>query len=424
MDVLFSRCCGLDVHQAEVVACALLDEGGRKPKKVLRTFPTMRHGLEQLREWLASLAITHVTMEGTGVYWRPVYSTLEGHVDITLVNARHVKAVPGRKTDVKDAEWLAKLLRHGLLRKSFVPDRDIRAIRDLCRYRQMLVQSQTTEKNRIIKLLEIIGIKLASVASDVFGTSGMLMLRAIAAGGCTAEQVAPMARGRLRSKLPELRLALDVLVEEHHRAMLSDQLARLDQTAADVARYDELLEKQVAPYEESLALLCTIDGIRRVAAIQIFAEVGPDVGSFPSAAQFASWAGTCPGQHQSGGKSFSTRRRKGNPYLQSILMECSLAATRKKGTYLTDKYRRLKSRRGSMRALFAIAHKLACAVHRVLQTHEPYRDLGGDYLDLRHKSSTAKALAKRLSSLGYDQHNVAALFERLKPAASAPQPQA
>jgi transposase len=342
-------------------------------------------------------------------------------VDITLVNARHVKAVPGRKTDVKDAEWLANLLRHGLLRKSFVPDRDIRAIRDLCRYRQMLVQSQTTEKNRIIKLLEIMGIKLASVASDVFGTSGMLMLRAIAAGGCTAEQIAPLARGRLRSKLPELRLALDVLVEEHHRAMLSDQLARLDQTAADVARYEALLEKQVAPYEESLALLCTIDGIRRIAAIQIFAEVGPDVGSFPSAAQFASWAGTCPGQHQSGGKSFSTRRRKGNPYLQSILMEASLAATRKKGTYLTDKYRRLKSRRGSMRALFAIAHKLACAVHRVLHTHEPYRDLGGDYLDLRHKSSTAKALAKRLRSLGYDQHNVAALFERLQPAVTAPQ---
>jgi transposase len=421
MEVVFSRCCGMDVHQASVVACALLDEGGRKPKKVVRTFPTMRQGLEQLRDWLASLAVTHVTMEGTGVYWRPVYSTLEGHVDIALVNARHVKALQGRKTDVNDAEWLASLLRHGLLRKSFVPAKDVRAIRDLCRYRRMLVQSQTTEKNRIIKLLEIIGIKLATVASDVFGTSGMLMLRAIAAGSCTAEQIAPLAKGRLRSKLPELRLALDVLVEEHHRVMLSDQLARLDQTAAEVARYDSLLEKQVAPYEESLALLCTIDGIRRIAAIEIFAEIGPDVASFPSAAQFASWAGTCPGQHQSGGKSFSTRRRKGNPYLQSILVEASLAATRKKATYFTDKYRRLKSRRGSMRALFAIAHKLACAVHRVLQTHEPYRDLGGNYLDLRHKRSTAHALAKRLQSLGYDQNNVVALFERLQPVASTTQ---
>jgi transposase len=424
MEVLYSRCCGLDVHQAEVVACALLEEGGRKPRKVVRSFPTMRQGLEQLRDWLASLEITHVTMEGTGVYWRPVYSILEGCVDITLVNARHVKAVPGRKTDVKDAEWLATLLRHGLLRKSFIPAKDIRAIRDLCRYRRMLVQSQTTEKNRILKLLEIIGIKLATVASDVFGTSGMLMLRAIAAGGSSAAQIAPLARGRLRSKLPELRLALDVLVEEHHRWMLNDQLARLDRTVQEVARYDELLEKQVAPYEESLALLCTIDGIRRIAAIEIFAEIGPDLASFPSAAHFASWAGTCPGQHQSAGKSLSTRRRKGNPYLQSILVEAALAATRKKGTYLADKYRRLKSRRGAMRALFAIAHKLACAVHRVLQTGELYQDLGGDYLDLRNKRSTAHALVKRLKSLGYDQHNVAALFDRRESSASTPQPQA
>lgn len=423
MEVLYPRCCGLDVHQAVIVACALMDEGGRKPKKVVRSFRTMRQGLEQLRDWLASLAITHVTMEGTGVYWRPVYATLEGHVDISLVNARHVKGVKGRKTDVNDAEWLASLLRHGLLRKSFVPAKDIRAIRDLCRYRRMLVQSQTTEKNRILKLLEIIGIKLASVASDVFGTSGMLMLRAIAAGSCTSEQVAALARGRLRSKLPELRLALDVLVEEHHRVMLNDQLARFDRTVAEVARYDELLNKQVAPYEEQLALLSTIDGIRRIAAIDIFSEIGPDVASFPTAAHFASWAGTCPGQHQSGGKSFSTRRRQGNPYLQSILVEASLAATRKKGTYLSDKYRRLKGRRGSMRALFAIAHKLANAVHRVLQTREPYRDLGGGYLDLRHKRSTVKALVKRLKGLGFDQHNIVALFERSAPIEVVAQPQ-
>lgn len=381
----------------------------------------MRQGLEQLRDWLSSLEITHVTMEGTGVYWRPVYAALEGHVDITLVNARHVKAVPGRKTDVKDAEWLATLLRHGLLRKSFVPEKEIRAIRDLCRYRRMLVQGQTTEKNRIMKLLEIMGVKLASVASDVFGVSGMLMLRAMAAGSGVSKELAHLARGRLRSKVPELRLALDVLVEEHHRIMLSDQLARLDRSAEDVARYDELLEKRVAPYEESLTLLCTIDGIRRIAAIEIFAEIGPNVASFPTAAHFASWAGTCPGQRQSGGKSFSARRRKGNPYLQSILVEASLAATRKKNTYLSDKYRRLKSRRGSMRALFAIAHKLACAVHRVLQTREPYHDLGGGYLDLRAKSSTAHSLVKRLKNLGYDQDTVAALFAPRAPVPTQPQ---
>ena len=411
MDVKFSRCCGLDVHQAEIVACAMLDEGARKPRRILRSFPAMRHGLEELRAWLLSLEVTHVTMEGTGVYWRPVYAVLEDHVDITLVNARHVKSVPGRKTDVKDAEWLATLLQHGLLQKSFIPSKEIRAIRDLCRYRRILVQSQTTEKNRILKLLAIIGIKLSTVVSDVFGVSGMLMLRAIAAGGCSAEQIAYLARGRMRSKLPDLRLALDVLLEEHHRSMLSDQLAQLDQTAREVARYNELLKQKMAPYEESLALLRTIDGIAHIASIEILAEVGPNLDSFPTAAHFASWVGTCPGQHQSAGKSLSTRRRKGNPYLQSILVESGLAATRKKNTYLSDKYRRLKSRRGSMRALFAIAHKLACAVHRVLQTREPYRDLGGAYLDQRSKRSTVHTLVKRLKTLGYDQHNIAALFE-------------
>lgn len=421
MDVVYSRCCGLDVHQATVVACAWIDDGGRRPRKIVETFRTMRQGLEQLRQWLQSHGITHVAMEGTGVYWRPVYSVLEGHVDLTLVNARHVKAVPGRKTDVNDAEWLGTLLRHGLLRKSFIPPKAIRVLRDLCRYRRMLVQNQTTEKNRIIKLLEITGIKLATVASDTFGASGMRMLRAIATNTLTSEQIADLAKGRLRAKLPDLRLALDVMLEEHHRMMLRDQLDRLDRTAAEIARYDALLEQHVAPYAKSLELLSSIDGIQRIAAIEIFSEIGPDLASFPSEAHFASWSGTCPGQHQSGGKSFPTRRRSGNPYIVSILFECAVAATRKKATYLSDKYRRLKSRRGPMRALFAIAHKLACAVYRVLQTGDVYRDLGPAYLDKRSGLSTARALVKRLQKMGYDEHNLAKLFELNRIA--VPQPQ-
>lgn len=420
METVIARCCGLDVHQATVTACVLLNEGARRRKKVLQTFRTMHNSLRELRDWLTSLEVTHVTLEGTGVYWKPVYAVLEGHFDLTLVNARHVKQLPGRKTDVNDAEWLATLLCHGLLRKSFVPDKDIRALRDLTRYRRMLVQSATSEKNRILKLLESMGIKLSSVASDVFGKSGMAMLRALADGDVPVEQLAQLAHSHLRKKLPELRLALDVLVQDHHRFMLRDQLARFDRTLDDIARYDARLAEVVAPYEAQIALLCSIDGIQRTAAIDIFAEIGPDLASFPTGAHFSSWVGTCPGNNESAGKQFTARRRRGNPYLQAILVECSLAATRKKNTYLKDKYYRLRARRGSMRALFAIAHKLTHAVHRVLTTGRPHQDLGATYLDRRNPRSIARQLVARLERLGLDHAELSLLFRGPNP--EAPQP--
>lgn len=239
MEVVVECGCGLDVHRSTVVACVLQGAPGRKPKKVVRTFGTMQRDIEDLRTWLKSFDVTDVAMEGTGVYWMPVYALLEGHVDLWVVNARHVAKVPGRKTDVTDAQWLASLLRHGLLRKSFVPAKEIRAIRDVSRYRRMLVQSATSEKNRILKLLESIGVKVASVASDVFGKSGMAMLRALAAGDLPLSEIPQLARGRLRKKLPDLGLALDVLIHDHHRVMLRDQLARLDRTSEDIARYDQ-----------------------------------------------------------------------------------------------------------------------------------------------------------------------------------------
>jgi transposase len=334
---------------------------------------------------------------------------LEGHVDIYVVNARHFRMVPGRKTDVNDAEWLATLLRHGLLRKSFVPSKAIRELRELSRYRRMLVQDQTKMKNRILKLLETVGIKLASFASDVFGVSGMAMLRAIAEGKQTPAQIAELAQGRLRSKRTDLRLALDVLVEDHHRIMLGDQLAELDHAAMTIARYEQLLDAKVAPYEKNLETLQTIDGIRRTAAIEIFAETGPDLTTFPTDAHFASWAGTCPGNHESAGKKRSVRRRRGNPYLMAILIETALAASRKKNTFLRDKYQRLKARRGAMRALFAVAHKLSRAVYRVLTTGEEYKDLGAGYLDARSKQRTARHLVERLKNLA-TLDEVVALF--------------
>lgn len=417
MDVVISRCCGLDVHQATVVACALLDEPGRKyKKKVVQTFGTMREDLESLRAWLQSLSVTHVTMEGTGVYWQPVYAMLEEHFDLALVNAGHVKNLPGRKTDVSDAEWLATLLRHGLLRKSFVPEKEIRVIREVSRYRRALVESETTEKNRTIKILEIMGLKLASVASDVFGKSGLAMLRAIADGNASVDDIVQFAMSRLRQKLPELRRALDVIVADHHRMMLRDQLARLEQTASLIAHYDALLVKLVEPYADVIARLRTVPGIQQIAAIEIFGEIGPDLSSFPDEAHFASWAGTCPGMNQSAGKKGNARRRRGNRYLLSTFVECVLAAVKKAGTYLKDKYHRLKARRGTMRAVFAIANKLARAVYRAVARKQIYQDLGGAYLDTLNRPRVAKKLIERLVNLGYDQTTILPHFP-LGPAA-------
>ena len=408
METLIERCAGLDVHQATVVACMVIEESGRRAKKESRTFSTVREGLEELRDWLGSHRVTHVAMEGTGVYWMPLYAVLEDALDVAVVNARHVKKVPGRKTDVSDAAWLAELLRKGLLRKSFIPPKEIRAIRDISRYRRMLVQSETSEKNRLLKLLEIMGLKLATFASDVFGKSGMAMIRAIASGPSSPRDLAQLARGRLRNKLPDLQRALDVVVAEHHRTMLRSHLLRLDRTAEEIASLDEMLAQLTEPHVQHINLLCTITGIKLTAAIEIFAEVGPDLTAFPDEGHFASWAGMCPGHNESAGKHGRARRRKGNPYLQSILVECALAATRTKGSYHKDKYYRLKARRGSMRALFAIAHKLARAVHRVLTRLEPYRELGDRYLDSLNKPTLARALIRRLRALGLSQAEVLA----------------
>lgn len=406
METLIERAAGLDVHQASVVACVVIEQNGARTKRETQTFGTVRKDLEQLRDWLRARGVTHIAMEGTGVYWMPVYAVLEDLFDVWIVNARHVQKVPGRKTDVSDAAWLADLIRKGLLRKSFVLSREIRPIRDVCRYRRMLVQSETAEKNRILKLLETVGIKLATFASDVFGKSGMAMLRAIADGTSAAEAIAQLARGKLRAKIPQLQSALDTVIADHHRMMLRDQLSRLDRTAEDIVRYDGLLAEMVKPYMQDIELLCTITGIQRISAIDIFAEVGPNLASFPDDAHFSSWAGMCPGHNQSAGKKGPTRRRRGNPYLQSILVECALAATRVRDSYHKEKYFRLKARRGAMRALFATAHKLARAVYRVLLLKQPYRDLGAAHLDAMNKPALARRLIDRLLALGYDQQTI------------------
>lgn len=415
METIVSRVCGLDVHEASVVACILVDGGKKRGSKTVKTFTAMRSDILALRRWLLEEGVTQVVMEGTGIYWRPVYETLEDAFDLWLVNARHVKNVPGRKSDVIDAEWLAKLLSSGLLRKSFVPEMDIRELRDLTRYRRTLVQEQTTQKNRILKVIETAGIKLAAVASDVFGKSGMAMLRAIAVGDKTTEEIAQLAQAALRKKLPTLRLALDCSVRPHHQMMLRDQLARLDGLADEIEKYERELEQRVKPYEQWLQLLCSIPGIQRTAAIEIFGEVGRDLASFPKAQNFAAWAGTAPGLNKTAGKNKSGRRRQGNPYLSSILVECALAATRKKGTYIQDKYRRLKARRPKLCALFAIANKLAHAVYRAIAKSTHYLELGDAFLDQRHGKRTARHLVKRLANLGLSRDELIALLPTTTP---------
>lgn len=416
METVVPRVCGLDVHEASVVACVLVDGGKKRGTKKVKTFTAMRSDIIALRQWLLEEGITQVVMEGTGIYWRPVYETLEDAFDLWVVNARHVKNVPGRKSDVIDAEWLAKLLSWGLLRKSFVPEMDIREIRDLTRYRRTLVQEQTTQKNRILKVIETAGIKLAAVASDAFGKSGMAMLRAIAEGTKTTEEIANLAQAALRRKLPTLRLALDCSVRPHHRMMLRDQLARLDGLAAEIEKYEQALEQRMAPYEKWLTLLCSIPGIQRTAAIEIFGEIGPNLASFPQVGNFAAWAGTAPGMSKTAGKNKSGRRRRGNPYLSSILVECALAATRKKGTYIQDKYRRLKARRPKLCALFAIANKLAHGIYRVITKETAYQELGATYLDKQHGKRTARHLINRLISIGLSTDQLLAMLPPQAPA--------
>jgi transposase len=401
MRIIVERGCGLDVHQATVVACVLVGVAGDQPTKQVRTFATHTRALEELRDWLAGLGVTHVGMESTGVYWRPIYAVLEGHFDLIVGNARHIRNVPGRKTDVKDAEWIADLVRHGLIAKSFVPPKPLRELRELMRYRRKLVESQAAERNRLLKLLESANIKLASVASDVFGVSGMLMLKALLAGETAAEAMADLARGQLRRKHAALVLALDGRVEEHHRFLLGLQLGRIETIAQDIAALDHRVTERVQPYAVELALLMQIPGVDWVAAVAILAEIGTDMGVFLSAFHLAAWAGVCPGNHESAGKQRSGRTRKGNVHLKTILVSAAISASRKKGSYLKDKYHRLKARRGALRAALAIAHKILIAAYHMLTKRVGYHDLGEAYLDQIRQTRTVATLKHRLERLGF-----------------------
>jgi transposase len=401
MRVIIERCCGLDVHQETVVACLLIGAPGDRPTKEVRTFRTVTRDLEALRDWLVGAGVTHVGMESTGVYWRPVYAVLEGHFDLIVGNARHIRNVPGRKTDVKDAEWIADLIRHGLIAKSFVPPRPLREMRELLRYRRKLTESQAAERNRLLKLLETANIKLASIMSDVFGVSGRAMLRALIEGQASVEAMADLAKGQLRRKRSDLILALEGRMEEHHRFLLTTQLRRLETIEQDIAALDLRINERLEPYRAPHALLMQIPGVDWLVAAVLIAEIGVDMSVFLSVYHLSAWAGVCPGSHESAGRQKSGRARKGNVHLRTMLVGAAISAAKTRGSYLKDKFHRLKARRGAMRAALAIAHKILVSAYHMLAKGLAYHDLGEAYLDQIGQSRTVANLKRRLERLGY-----------------------
>lgn len=404
MDVMYEVACGLDVHKETVVAC-VSEKRAKRTKKETQTFATHTRGLHEMREWLKSKKVEAIAMEGTGIYWRPVYAVLEGG-DSTWVqvvgNAHHVKNVPGRKTDVKDAEWLSQLVQHGLIRASFVPSPEFRRLRDLTRYRKKLVQDRTRQQERVLKVLQAANIKLDGVATDVFGVSGMLMLRALASGEKTPKEMAALAKGTLRKKMDALEIALEGTLDEVHRGLLAIALGLLDTFEASLKGVDALIDTHTAPWAEELELLISIPGFDRVMAVSVLAEVGPDMAVFPTEHHLASWTGVCPGNNQSAGKSRDGRPQRGNPWLKTMICQAALSAVKTKGSYLKDKYHRLKARRGHNKAIMAIAHKLIVSVFHILKERVGYKDLGAAWLDKRDTDRVVRGLVERLRTLGYD----------------------
>ena len=428
--IIYKRVAGLDVHKKTVVATRMRVTEEDRVEWETKTFDTMTPDLLKLHDWLCEWELTHVSMESTGDYWKPVFNILEDSFEVWLVNAQHVKHVSGRKTDVKDSEWLAELMLHGLLKPSFIPPLPQRALRELTRYRTRLVQERARIINRVQKLLEGANIKLSSVATNIMGVSARAMLAEIVAGQTDAELMADLARGRMRNKIPELEKALTGIVQPHHRFVLAQQLEHIDFLDEKVEALSLRIEKQLesmswpdepaepdageGPEEEppvaaeselpltwntAVALLDTIPGVNRRIAEVMLAEMGLDMSRFPTANHLASWAGLAPGNHQSGGKRYSGRTTKGNKPLGSIMVQGAWSATRTKGTFLKARYHRLAARRGKKRAIVAVAHSMLVSAWHMLTYQQPYQELGGDYFDQRKKETKVSYLVRRLEKL-------------------------
>ena len=430
MKVIYKQVAGLDVHKKTVVAARMRVTEEDRVEWETKTFGTTTPDLLEMHDWLSEWELTHVAMESTGDYWKPVFNILEDSFEVWLVNAEHVKHVSGRKTDVKDSEWLAELMLHGLLKPSFIPPKPQRALRELTRYRTRLVEERARVVNRVQKLLEGANIKLSSVASNIMGVSARAMLEEIMAGQTDVELIADLARGQMRSKIPELEKALTGIVQPHHRFVLAQQLDHIDFLDEKVEtlslRIEQQLETMNWPDEPSppdagegaeegtavadeselpvtwnaaVALLDTIPGVNRRVAEVMLAEMGLDMSQFPTADHLASWAGLAPGNHQSGGKRYSGRTTNGNKPLASTMVQAAWSAVRIKDTFLKSRFHSLAARRGKKRAIVAVAHSMLVSAWHMLANQQPYQELGGDYFDQRKKETKVSYLVRRLEKL-------------------------
>jgi transposase len=400
MDRIVERPGALDVHKATVMACVRVWEG-RELEEHVAEFQTTVQGLLALRDWLEAHGVEQVAMEATGVYWKPCWAVLEDHFQLMLVNARTVKQVPGRKTDVKDAQWLCQLLEAGLLRASFVPPKPIRTLRNLTRYRKTQINDRNREAARLHKILEDTGIKLDCVASDILGVSGRTMLDALVSGTRDPEVLADLAKGKLRKKIPALREALVGRFDSEHALIVSQILAHIDFLEEAIDRLSAEIEERIAPFIRQRELLMTIPGVKQRTAEVLIAEIGVDMSAFPTPKHLASWAGVCPGNDESAGKRRSGKTRKGSKWLRSTLAESANAAARTKNSYLAAQYQRLRGRRGHSKAITAVGHSILTAAWHMLQNGELYADLGGDYFTQQNPDRAAKRLVRQLEALGH-----------------------
>lgn len=402
MDQLFARCAGLDVHKSEVVACMRTADGGQ-PKHQIAKFPTTTKALLAMVDWLHDQGCTHVAMEATGVYWKPVWHLLEGHFELTLGNATEIKNVPGRKTDIKDAQWIADLLAHGLIRPSFVPPTSIQEVRELTRTRKQTVQDRGRQVQRIQKILDDANVRATEVISDLAGKTGRTVIRALIAGETDPEQLANLC-GRLHASRAEIVEALRGRINQHHRRLLKIHLELIESLDAAIAEIEDHIEAALRPFRRAYELLLTVPGVQDTSAATIISEIGVDMSRFPTAQHLVSWARLCPRADESAGKRRSRRIRKGNRWLKPVLVQCAWSAVRKKEGYLRAQFLRLKSRAGAKKAIVAVAASMLTAIHVMLRDGVPYRDLGTDYYSRRDKARVAQRLTRRLRELGFQVH--------------------
>jgi len=401
MRIVYQRCCGLDVHKRVIVACLLLLKPDGELRSEIRKFGTMTKDLLELLDWLQQAGCTHVAMESTGVYWKPIYNILEGQLEVIVVNAQHLKGVPGRKTDVLDAEWLAECFQLGLLKASFIPPAPVRELRDLTRYRTSLIRERARTANRLQKVLEDANIKLAAVVTDIQGVSAWAMLQAIVSGNTDPEALANLAKGLLRKKREQLVAALCGQVKPHHRFLIAEHLSQIEYLEEAIQRISAEVEERLRPFAEDVRLLDSIPGISRQTAEVLLAEIGWDMSRFPTDKNLASWAGMCPGNNESAGKRRNGKTRKGSRWLRHALIEAAHGAARTKNKYLKTQYHRVAAHRGKKKALVAVGHSILIISYHLLTRRQEYIDLGANYFDERDRSAVQRRCVKRLEKLGF-----------------------